>query len=93
MRRSLVDDAKFETLKNKEARLNWLQELRQNSEDNEISEEEVFIVNQEEDEPEKNRSTNVLLTLKNPGLCNLYRILKLIEVGIWNRQFFFDTFD
>lgn len=76
-----MDDAKFETLKNREAKLSWLQELRQNSEDNEISEEEVFIVNQEEDEPERNRQTNILLTLKNPGLCNLYRILKLIEVG------------
>ena len=80
MRRSLVDDAKFETLKNKEARLSWLQELRQNSEDNEISEEEVFISNQAENEPEKNRQTNLLLTLKNAGLGNLYRILKLIEV-------------
>lgn len=67
-------------MKNREARLSWLQELRQNSEDNEISEEEVFIVNQKEEEPEKNRPTNVLLTLKNPGLTNLYRILKLIEV-------------
>lgn len=39
----MVDDAKFETQKNREARLSWLQEQRQSSQDQELSEEEVSI--------------------------------------------------
>ena len=41
-RRSLVDDAKFETVKNREAKLSWLLEQRQESiDDTGVSEEEV----------------------------------------------------
>lgn len=41
-RRSLVDDAKFETVKNREAKLSWLLEQQRDSEDHNISEEEVI---------------------------------------------------
>lgn len=41
-RRSLVDDAKFETVKNREAKLSWLLESRQSSQDLTLSEEEVW---------------------------------------------------
>lgn len=40
-RRSLVGDAKFETVKNREARLTWLLEQQQSSADLTLSEEEV----------------------------------------------------
>ena len=40
-RRSLVGDAKFETVKNREAKLSWLQESRSSSQDFDLSEEEV----------------------------------------------------
>lgn len=42
-RRSLVGDAKFETVKNKEAKLSWLEEYRSLSQDNELSEDEVKV--------------------------------------------------
>ena len=42
-RRSLVDDAKFETVKNREAKLSWLLESRQSSQDLTLSEEEVLV--------------------------------------------------
>lgn len=37
----MVGDAKFETVKNKEAKESWIQEQRKKSEDEELSEEEV----------------------------------------------------
>lgn len=40
-RRSLVGDAKFEAVKNREAKLQWLKEGRQASQDHTISEDEV----------------------------------------------------
>lgn len=43
-RRSLADDAKFETIKNKEAKRNWIAELRQCSHDYEMSEDEVLVL-------------------------------------------------
>ncbi|GFS75076.1 hypothetical protein TNCV_1397101 [Trichonephila clavipes] len=39
-RRSLVGDAKFETVKNKEAKETWILEQRKKTEDEELSEEE-----------------------------------------------------
>ena len=42
-RRSLVDDAKFETVKNREAKLSWLLESKQSSQDLCLSEDEVWI--------------------------------------------------
>ena len=36
-----MDDAKFETVKNREAKLSWLMEQRQSSHDLTLSEEEV----------------------------------------------------
>ncbi|XP_022245144.1 tyrosine 3-monooxygenase-like [Limulus polyphemus] len=78
-RRSLVDDAKFETLKNKEAKQTWLQEQRSVSQDEDLSEEEVFLVTECPDE-EANvpKQTNIVLTLKT-GITVLPRILKIIE--------------
>lgn len=42
-RRSLVGDAKFETVKNREAKLEWLKESRKSSQDLNATEEEVSI--------------------------------------------------
>ncbi|XP_074604948.1 tyrosine hydroxylase ple [Brevipalpus obovatus] len=80
-RRSLVDDAKFETQKNREARLSWLQEQRQSSQDQELSEEEVLIVREasEEQNAQEPKDSNLILSLNDNSLSSLPRILKLIE--------------
>ncbi|RWS05517.1 tyrosine 3-monooxygenase-like protein, partial [Dinothrombium tinctorium] len=79
-RRSLVGDAKFETIKNREAKLNWLQEQRNSSQDEDLSEQEVLVVEeaQKEEDLQIPKSMNLILNLED-GLNCLPRILKLIE--------------
>ncbi|CAG2163606.1 unnamed protein product, partial [Oppiella nova] len=79
-RRSLVGDAKFETVKNREAKLNWLQESRDISEDNELSEEEVIVVNEfAEDNSLIPKTSNILVGLKEGGFGSLPKIIRIIE--------------
>ncbi|XP_053212477.1 tyrosine 3-monooxygenase-like [Panonychus citri] len=78
-RRSLVDDAKFETKKNSEARLSWLQEQRQNSQDTDLSEEEVLVVTENKDDQDSPRIHNLLLCPNDGSFSGLARILKFIE--------------
>ncbi|CAG2115510.1 unnamed protein product, partial [Medioppia subpectinata] len=82
-RRSLVGDAKFETVKNREAKLNWLQESRDISEDNELSEEEVLVVNEfADDNSLASKPSNILIDLKEGGFSSLPKIIRIIEVLI-----------
>ncbi|KAI1307960.1 Tyrosine 3-monooxygenase [Halotydeus destructor] len=82
-RRSLVDDARFETVKNREARMSWILEQRQSSSDLTLSEEELLLAN-EVDEAEVNADpeaqapptqTQLLLTLKDGGFGSLPKVL------------------
>ncbi|XP_015781705.1 tyrosine 3-monooxygenase-like [Tetranychus urticae] len=80
-RRSLVDDAKFETQKNREARLSWLQEQRQNSQDTDLPEEEVLVVSETNNDQEFNKPQiqHLLLRPNDGTFSSLPRILKFIE--------------
>ncbi|XP_064487618.1 tyrosine 3-monooxygenase-like [Ornithodoros turicata] len=71
-RRSLVDDAKFETQKNKEAQEEWKRQT--SSQDGDII-SEVFV---EEVVPEEKQTTNVVFGLKH-GVEALTSILKEVE--------------
>ncbi|KAG8183468.1 hypothetical protein JTE90_002850 [Oedothorax gibbosus] len=79
-RRSLVGDAKFETVKNKEAKESWISELRKKKSDEDLSEEEVFLVSEIPDEslPSPPQQVNLVLSVKD-GLNNLLRILRIIQ--------------
>lgn len=86
-RRSLVGDAKFETVINKQAKLNWLQESRSISHDFDLSEEEVLIEDetkqtQQDLEFNSPRRSNIVITLNEMGGFNdLPRLIKLITVS------------
>nr|XP_042906248.1 tyrosine 3-monooxygenase-like isoform X2 [Parasteatoda tepidariorum] len=73
-RRSLVGDAKFETVKNKEAKESWILEQRKKSEDEKLSEEEAYLVS-EEAAPQQ---VNLVLSVKD-AFSTLPRILKIIQ--------------
>ncbi|GFR30364.1 tyrosine 3-monooxygenase [Trichonephila clavata] len=78
-RRSLVGDAKFETVKNKEAKETWILEQRKKTEDEELSEEEVFLVSDVPDEPLPSpQQVNLVLSVKD-GFNTLPRILRIIQ--------------
>ncbi|GFS51481.1 tyrosine 3-monooxygenase [Nephila pilipes] len=78
-RRSLVGDAKFETVKNKEAKETWILEQRKKTEDEELSEEEVFLVSDIPDEPLPSpQQVNLVLSVKD-GFNTLPRILRIIQ--------------
>ncbi|KFM74226.1 Tyrosine 3-monooxygenase, partial [Stegodyphus mimosarum] len=78
-RRSLVGDAKFETVKNKEAKESWILEARKKSEDEDLSEEEVFLVSDIPEEPLLSpQQVNLVLSLKD-GFNTLPRILSIIQ--------------
>ncbi|KAJ6219694.1 hypothetical protein RDWZM_005506 [Blomia tropicalis] len=82
-RRSLVGDAKFETVKNREAKLSWLLESRSSSKDFDLSEEEVIVVSETNEDKDLNlpKKSNLLVTLKDDGLIDLPRILKLVQAS------------
>ena len=92
-RRSLVDDAKFETVKNREAKLSWLLESRQSSQDLTLSEEEVWAT---DDVPattaappilpppttaveEQEGTKGILLSLKAGGFASLSKIIQAVD--------------
>ncbi|GAB6027768.1 hypothetical protein CHUAL_002004 [Chamberlinius hualienensis] len=78
-RRSLVGDAKFETIVNKQARESWLKETRSMSEDDDLVEEEVFLVKDAKaPQPVANRSATLIFTLKK-GIQSLISTLEIIE--------------
>ncbi|XP_067123545.1 tyrosine 3-monooxygenase [Centruroides vittatus] len=80
-RRSLVDDAKFETQKLKEAKQNWLKEHKNLSEDKELSEEEVFLVSEiPEEEAEKLQTSNIIFNLYG-GINLLPSVLTIVETS------------
>ncbi|KAH9406020.1 hypothetical protein TYRP_014318 [Tyrophagus putrescentiae] len=82
-RRSLVGDAKFETVKNREAKLSWLQESRSSSQDFDLSEEEVIVVNESKEDNDYTslKKSSLLITLKEGGLADLPRVLKLVQAS------------
>ncbi|KAL7636639.1 UNVERIFIED_CONTAM: hypothetical protein RMT77_013416 [Armadillidium vulgare] len=74
-RRSLVEDAKFESTIKKQQKQTWIEEARQSFDSEEISEEEVFLVTSSTDPVQ-----NVILILGLlEGLSTLPRIIKTIE--------------
>ncbi|KAB7506156.1 Tyrosine 3-monooxygenase [Armadillidium nasatum] len=79
-RRSLVEDAKFESTIKKQQKQTWIEEARQSfalcfTTDSEISEEEVFLVTSSTDPVQ-----NVILILGLlEGLSTLPRIIKTVE--------------
>ncbi|KAH7644211.1 hypothetical protein DERF_014635 [Dermatophagoides farinae] len=85
-RRSLVDDAKFETQKNREAVRSWIEESRSASQDFDLSEEEVIVAEEtrQKDGEQKTddmlKRKNLMIALPaNNGLDNLPRILRLMQ--------------
>ncbi|KAK3870963.1 hypothetical protein Pcinc_023859 [Petrolisthes cinctipes] len=76
-RRSLVDDAKFESTINKQKQQTWLEEAQQLSCDGEVSEEEVFLA-QSPCEPDVAHEVSLVLGLLD-GIVALPRIIKSIE--------------
>lgn len=80
-RRSLVGDAKFETIVNKQTKDSWLEEQRKLSNDDELSEEEVFLVSGPivvEEPATIVQQTSLVFALKD-GIVSIARILKAIE--------------
>ncbi|XP_076057132.1 tyrosine hydroxylase ple [Oratosquilla oratoria] len=77
-RRSLVDDARFETTINKQQKQSWIEEAKQQlSCDGELSEEEVFLV-QSPIEPDVPHQVSLVVSLLE-GLSGLPRIIKTVE--------------
>lgn len=80
----MVGDAKFETQKNREAKQSWIEESRSESQDFDLSEEEVIVAEesrQKEVEDDSLKRKNLIITLPaNNGLDNLPRILRLMQV-------------
>ncbi|XP_071534211.1 tyrosine 3-monooxygenase [Panulirus ornatus] len=76
-RRSLVDDAKFETTINKQQKQSWIEEAQRLSCDGELSEEEVFLV-QSPCEPDVPQQVALVLAIVD-GIGSLARIIKTIE--------------
>lgn len=80
----MVGDAKFETQKNREAKRSWIEESRSESQDFDLSEEEVIVAEesrQKEVEDDSLKRKNLIITLPaNNGLDNLPRILRLMQV-------------
>lgn len=88
-----MGDAKFETVKNREAKLSWLQESRSISQDFDLSEEEVLIETEakanvgdtnEATDVSKPKLTNLMVTLNENGFADLPRVLKLMYA--WHGQ-------
>lgn len=79
----MVGDAKFETQKNREAKRSWIEESRSESQDFDLSEEEVIVAEesrQKEVEDDSLKRKNLIITLPaNNGLDNLPRILRLMQ--------------
>ncbi|PNF30241.1 Tyrosine 3-monooxygenase [Cryptotermes secundus] len=80
-RRSLVDDARFETLMVKQTKQCVLEEARQRSNDAELTEEEMILANaaSESHEAEQAIQKAVLVLKMREGIGSLARILKTIE--------------
>uniref|UniRef100_T1IS97 Biopterin-dependent aromatic amino acid hydroxylase family profile domain-containing protein n=1 Tax=Strigamia maritima TaxID=126957 RepID=T1IS97_STRMM len=76
-RRSLVDDAKFESVINKQAKNSLVEEQRSISND-ELLEEEVFLSTVCDDDNNIPKTTSVILMLRE-GISSFGRILKSIE--------------
>lgn len=76
-RRSLVGDAKFETIVNKQAKDSFMEEQRTLSEED-LTEEEVFLSSGLEDDDKQPRVTTVILSLRE-GMTTLARILKTVD--------------
>nr|ANA78296.1 tyrosine hydroxylase [Penaeus vannamei] len=76
-RRSLVDDAKFESTIEKQQKQTWIEEAKRLSCDGELSEEEVFLV-QSPCEPDVPQQVALVLALVD-GITSLPRIIKTIE--------------
>lgn len=78
-RRSLVVDAKFETVKNKEAKEFWMKELMEGSGDLGLTEKEAILVSElPNDESLTQKSCNLILTVKD-DFTSLPRIIKIVE--------------
>ncbi|XP_037070265.1 tyrosine 3-monooxygenase-like [Pollicipes pollicipes] len=79
-RRSLVDDAKFETSINKETRQEWLSHIRQSENDEDLSEEEVLLAASSPTDESAAGPLNIVLVLSiKSGMNSLGRIIKTIE--------------
>ncbi|XP_043218203.1 tyrosine 3-monooxygenase-like [Amphibalanus amphitrite] len=81
-RRSLVDDAKFETNVNKESRQEWLSHIRQSLDDDTLSEEEVLLAASTPSEETAATTGPLQVTLvisMKSGMNSLGRIIKTIE--------------
>ncbi|RZF46215.1 hypothetical protein LSTR_LSTR013848 [Laodelphax striatellus] len=80
-RRSLVDDARFETLVVKQTKQSVLEEARQRSNDAGLTEEEVILANaaSESKEAEQAVQRASLVLRMREGMGSLARILKTIE--------------
>ncbi|XP_035208942.1 tyrosine 3-monooxygenase-like, partial [Stegodyphus dumicola] len=79
-RRSLVDDAKLETAKNKEAQEAWIKELKTTETQNfDLTEEEILLLSQLPDENSSDRKLTSLVFSVPDGLSSLPGILKWIE--------------
>lgn len=88
-----MGDAKFETVKNREAKLSWLQESRSISQDFDLSEEEVLVETEakasagdinEAVDVSGPKPTNMMVTLNENGFADLPRVLKLMQA--WHAQ-------
>merc|ERR1712156_228188 len=87
--RNLVDDAKFETKVNEENKKNWIQMVRQQTEelaDEELGEDDVFVLESiaeaKKNEEDKLRVT-IILTMKD-SMVALAKVVKIIEVNNGN---------
>ena len=83
--RNLVDDAKFETKVNEENKKNWIQLVRQQTEelaDEELVEDDVFIIESiaGQNQDEKLRVTMIISLLKD-SMAGLNKILKIVEAN------------
>lgn len=83
--RNLVDDAKFETKVNEENKKNWIQLVRQQTEelaDEDLGEDDVFIIESivKNEENEKLRVT-LIITLLKDSMAGLNKILKIVEAN------------
>ncbi|XP_063885417.1 tyrosine 3-monooxygenase-like [Scylla paramamosain] len=76
-RRSLVDDAKFESTINKQRQQSWIEEAQRLSRDGDVSEEEVFLV-QSPGEPDAPLTVALVVSLLD-GISALPRVIKTIE--------------
>jgi len=78
-RRSLVDDAKFETQVNKEVKETWLENQRRSLvNEDELSEEEVFLTEPDDVDDNAPHVITLVLSLKE-SIGSMARVLKTIE--------------